>query len=53
MFSINSTGKQFEDPYYLLGISRSQTKLNEVKKAYFHKAKKFHPDLNPGDDMAK
>jgi len=50
---MGSSGKEFDDPYYLLGISRSQNKLNEVKKAYFHKAKKFHPDLNPGDDMAK
>ena len=53
-FSIdaNSSEKQFEDPYFLLGITRSE-KLKEVKKAYFHKAKKFHPDLNPGDELAK
>ena len=26
--------------------------LKEVKKAYFHKAKKYHPDLNPDDERA-
>lgn len=51
-FAIESSGKQFEDPYYLLGVTRSDA-LKEVKKAYFHKAKKYHPDLNPDDDLAK
>lgn len=36
----------------MLGVSRSD-KLKDVKKAYFHKAKKYHPDLNPDDDIAK
>ena len=36
----------------MLGVSRDNV-LKEVKKAYFHKAKKYHPDLNPGDDTAK
>ena len=27
--------------------------MKEVKKAYFHKAKKYHPDLNPNNDSAK
>ena len=51
-FAFDSSGKQFEDPYFLLGVSRSD-KLKDVKKAYFHKAKKYHPDLNPNDEMAK
>ena len=42
-----------EDPYFLLGVSRSEDKIREIKKAYFHKAKQYHPDLNPGDEMAK
>ena len=48
----DGSSKQFEDPYFLLGVTRDNV-LKEVKKAYFHKAKKFHPDLNPGDDSAK
>jgi len=39
------------DPYYILGVSR-EDKLPEVKKAYFKQAKKYHPDLNPGDEHA-
>ena len=50
--AIESSGRQFEDPYFILGVARSD-KIKEVKKAYFHKAKKYHPDLNPDDDVAK
>jgi len=41
-----------KDPYYTLGISKD-AEMKEVKKAYFHMAKKFHPDLNKDDDQAK
>ena len=27
--------------------------LKDIKKAYFHKAKKYHPDLNPDNERAK
>ena len=40
------------DPYYVLGVARDSS-LKDVKKIYFHKAKKYHPDLNPGDENAK
>jgi len=41
-----------KDPYFLLGVSKD-TPLSEIKKAYFHLAKKYHPDLNPDDEKAQ
>ncbi len=40
-----------EDPYKVLGIAPSATE-EEVTKAYRKLAKKYHPDLNPGDKTA-
>ncbi|MBQ2865172.1 MAG: J domain-containing protein [Clostridia bacterium] len=40
------------DPYKVLGISPDATD-EEVKKAYRKMAKKYHPDLNPGDKDAE
>lgn len=37
-----------EDPYKVLGISPGASE-EEVTKAYRRLAKKYHPDLNPGD----
>ena len=37
------------DPYKVLGVSPSATQ-DEVKAAYRKLAKKYHPDLNQGDD---
>lgn len=40
------------DLYVVLGIERGAT-LADVKRAYKRLARKFHPDINPGDRMAE
>jgi molecular chaperone DnaJ len=41
-----------DDPYKILGLSSSATE-EEVTKAYRRLARKYHPDLNPGDKTAE
>ena len=39
------------DPYKVLGVSPDATD-EQIKQAYRRLAKKYHPDLNPGDEAA-
>ena len=39
------------DFYIVLGLERAAT-LSDIKRAYKRLARKYHPDINPGDRVA-
>ena len=41
------------DYYETLGRSASKAAADEIRKAYRKLARKYHPDLNPGDKSAE
>lgn len=45
-------GKDFKDYYTILGVSKSAD-ADEIKRAFRQLARKYHPDVNPGNQAAE
>lgn len=43
----------FKNYYKILGLETSHVSIDEIKVAYRQAAKKYHPDLNVGDEKAE
>lgn len=44
---------KYKDYYKLLGLDTSKVSIEEIKSSYRAAAKKYHPDVNVGDNLAE
>ena len=44
---------KFKNYYKILELETSKVSIDEIKDAYRKAAKKYHPDLNVGDELSE